>query len=160
MFLTTVGEYTGSVRPRTVYRVGKAKYDLTSAEGARLYGGRWNRPGAAVLYTSSNLALAMFEVLIHTGRQRPPEGFAYLPVQIASQCPIEVVEYSDLPGGELEREWCVTCGTRWLRTGRAPVLCVPSAAMPSVESNWILGPEAPTTYADPEPLAWDRRLFG
>ncbi|MBK8348315.1 MAG: RES family NAD+ phosphorylase [Saprospiraceae bacterium] len=49
-----------------VYRITREKYaaDLTG-EGARLYGGRWNRPGVAALYTSEARSLAILELLVH-----------------------------------------------------------------------------------------------
>ncbi|MBL0100360.1 MAG: RES family NAD+ phosphorylase [Saprospiraceae bacterium] len=49
-----------------VYRITREKYaaDLTG-EGARLYGGRWNRPGVAALYTSEARSLALLELLVH-----------------------------------------------------------------------------------------------
>lgn len=50
----------------TVYRIAKAAFihDLTG-EGARLYGGRWNRPGVAALYTSQARSLCMLELIVH-----------------------------------------------------------------------------------------------
>jgi RES domain-containing protein len=49
-----------------VYRISRSKYanDL-SGEGARLYGGRWNRPGLSALYTSQSRALALLELIVH-----------------------------------------------------------------------------------------------
>ena len=37
--------------------------------GARVYGGRWNHIGTAIVYTSDSLALAAMELFIHV--QRP-----------------------------------------------------------------------------------------
>src|SRR5581483_7913131 len=36
-----------------------------SGEGARLFGGRYNGKGFAVVYTSSSVALAALEMLVH-----------------------------------------------------------------------------------------------
>ncbi len=49
-----------------VFRISRTKYinDL-SGEGAKLYGGRWNRPGVAMLYTSQARSLAMLELIVH-----------------------------------------------------------------------------------------------
>ncbi len=49
-----------------VYRIAKTLYvnDL-SGEGARLHGGRWNRPGVPVLYTSQARSLALLELIVH-----------------------------------------------------------------------------------------------
>lgn len=49
-----------------VYRISRTKYsDDLSGLGARMYGGRWNRPGLAALYTSQNRALALLELIVH-----------------------------------------------------------------------------------------------
>ena len=48
------------------YRICKSQYsgDI-SGLGAKMFGGRWNRPGVAVLYTSSARSLAILELLVH-----------------------------------------------------------------------------------------------
>jgi RES domain-containing protein len=49
-----------------LYRIAKTIYisDLSGA-GAKMYGGRWNRPGMAMLYTSQARSLAILELIVH-----------------------------------------------------------------------------------------------
>ena len=49
------------------WRIVKTRYsaDAFSGEGARLYGGRWNSPGVAMVYTAGSKSLATLEVLVH-----------------------------------------------------------------------------------------------
>jgi RES domain-containing protein len=49
----------------TIVRLYRSRFSPKDATGARLYGGRWNSPGNAMLYASSTLALACLEVLVH-----------------------------------------------------------------------------------------------
>jgi|GEM_PF-4679954 len=53
-----------------VYRIAQTKYaqDITGS-GAKKYGGRWNRPGVAALYTSQQRSLCMLELLVHFNAQ-------------------------------------------------------------------------------------------
>lgn len=49
-----------------VYRISSPQYigDL-SGNGAKLYGGRWNDKGVAVVYFASSRAMAIMELLVH-----------------------------------------------------------------------------------------------
>ncbi len=49
----------------TIVRLYRSRYSPKDATGAKLYGGRWNSPGNAVLYASSTLALSCLEILVH-----------------------------------------------------------------------------------------------
>ena len=44
---------------------GLAPFADLSGEGARLYGGRWNSSGRAMVYAASDAALAVLEVRVH-----------------------------------------------------------------------------------------------
>jgi RES domain-containing protein len=49
-----------------LFRIAKTIYasDL-SGVGAKMYGGRWNKPGIAMLYTSEARSLAILELIVH-----------------------------------------------------------------------------------------------
>ena len=47
------------------WRLCRAPFADLSGEGARRYGGRWNRPGRPIVYAASSAALAVLEVRVH-----------------------------------------------------------------------------------------------
>jgi RES domain-containing protein len=57
-----------------VYRISQRKYasDI-SGTGAALYGGRWNKKGAAVLYTGESREIALLETIVHTPPMLVPD---------------------------------------------------------------------------------------
>lgn len=46
-----------------VYRIALAKYCDASGEGAKRYGGRWNKPGHPILYGGASIASSLLERL-------------------------------------------------------------------------------------------------
>lgn len=83
-----------------VYRIQKAQHAATclTCEGARLYGGRWNRPGVALVYAAATPELALLETLVHldgTPLSRLPP---YVLVTLAlPDDAVEVIAPTDLP---------------------------------------------------------------
>ena len=69
------------------WRIVKAQHSATgfSGEGARRYGGRWNSPTSAVVYTSNTKFLAALECLVHLD---PLVLFTYVAfcVEFAESC--------------------------------------------------------------------------
>ena len=125
----------------TVWRVVTERYADTafSGEGARLYGGRWNPKGVAMVYTAQTQSLALLEMLV----QDSPLRAHY--VMIPARFPERIVERMDpasLPvdwreisaRGELQQ-----VGARWSQTRASAVLAVPSAVVPA-ETNYLLNP--------------------
>ena len=49
------------------WRITKRKHarDAFTGEGAREFGGRWNNPGTAIVYTAQSQSLAALEMLVH-----------------------------------------------------------------------------------------------
>ena len=49
------------------WRIVSARFQAQAfdGEGARLHGGRWNNPGARVVYCAGSVSLATLEMLVH-----------------------------------------------------------------------------------------------
>jgi RES domain-containing protein len=55
------------------------------AEGARLFGGRWNSPGHPVVYTAQSLALAALEILVHVDSDKLLQDYLAIPATVGPQ---------------------------------------------------------------------------
>ena len=79
-----------------VYRITRTKWanDLTG-EGARLYGGRWNRKGVPCLYTSSSISLAILEFSVNVKLDQLPRGLSLVTLKIPDE--VHEVRIEELP---------------------------------------------------------------
>ena len=59
-------------------RLAREPFQDLDGEGARLHGGRWNSVGTPVVYTSSTLALAVLEMLVHVDPEDLPKDLVAL----------------------------------------------------------------------------------
>jgi RES domain-containing protein len=147
------------------FRLVKHKHAAQSfdGEGARLFGGRWNRPGVAVVYASENLSLAALELLVHL------EWGALLGHYVVCRVEFPESAVEEFSAKRLPADWRTSpappalqeLGSRWARARRSAVLRVPSAVIPR-ESNFLLNPDHPTfsrfVRTAPEPFDFDPRL--
>lgn len=146
------------------FRIGDARFPLFDGTGARLYGGRWNSPGRAVIYAAETYAGAILEILAHSNLSRLPRTHAVLTIEVPADLAVESLEASDLPGWNLPNQAISRAfGDRWLAEARSAILTVPSLVTGGREHNFLLNhahPEfARITHSQPEPVAWDERLF-
>ena len=146
------------------FRIGDARFPLFDGTGARLCGGRWNSPGRAVLYAAETYAGAILEILVHANLNRLPRTHAVLTIEIPTHLAVERLAASDLPGWNLPNQAVSRAfGDRWLTDARTSVLLVPSLVTQGREHNALLNPAHPDfariTHSQPEPVAWDERLF-
>ena len=117
--------------------------DAFVGEGARLFGGRWNSPGLAIVYGSQHKSLAALEQLVHFNPIRP-NRFKVFQFQFADSL-IENVSMRNLP-----KDWrqeppppsTQRFGTVWARELRSAVLAIPSIVIPD-ELNYLLNPAHP-----------------
>jgi RES domain-containing protein len=111
-----------------------------SGDGARLYGGRWNRKGVPLVYTAATRSLAVLEMLVQDEPLRA--RYVMIEVRIPKGVQIDRVKIEDLPAGwrsMAARENLQAIGTEWARKRDTAMLAVPSAVIPA-ESNYLLNP--------------------
>ena len=88
--------------PVHIYRIQKWQFvdSLTTGEGARLYGGRWNPVGTPLVYTSGTPELALLEVLVHLEGTPLHDLPPYVLVTLAlPDGLVETIAEADLPAG-------------------------------------------------------------
>lgn len=147
------------------WRIVKASRapDAFDGEGARLYGGRWNSPGTAVVYTAQSRSLAALELLVHLQASQLLMAYSSIPVEFEDAL-IETVDpervtpnWRDYPApSALQR-----LGDRWAAERRSAVLKVPSVVIPG-EINFIINPRHPDfgrlAIGAPQRFEFDSRL--
>jgi RES domain-containing protein len=119
-----------------VYRLQHAERsrEALSGEGARVYGGRWNPPGAAVVYASASRALAILEMFVHLTLEARTMRFVLCAIELPSRARLTRHDGERPPlafGASQE------IGRRWLQGGRTLALVVPSVIVPR-EANYVL----------------------
>lgn len=148
----------------TVWRLVTHRFAETafSGEGARLYGGRWNRKGIPLVYTAGSQSLTMLEMLVQDEPLRA--NYMMIPATLPDSLVIERIDPAQLPADWRDlaaREQLQALGTDWARRRLSAVLAVPSTVIP-VETNYLLNPLHPA-YPEieigvPQPFITDLRL--
>lgn len=128
-----------------VWRIARHSYALDRVGiGARDTGGRWNRPGTAVIYTGRTVGITALERFVHLAGVMPPD-LVLVQIELPENCSVEEPAHADLPpdwNAVPVRPGSMDLGTAWARRRRSLVLYVPSALVPE-ESNAVLNPSHP-----------------
>lgn len=148
-----------------VWRITRRKYTALDGEGARLNGGRWNREGVAVVYTSATLSLAALEYLVHVDVEDVPDDLVALEIEVPDDAPAAAVSLDEL-GADWntadEHPDCLEAGDARIGRGEALSLRVPSAVIPW-EFNVLLNPRHPEAarmeVVSTRDFSFDRRLI-
>ncbi len=150
--------------PLRVYRIADRRHPIFDGTGAALHGGRWNSPGRRVVDAALSFACAMLERLAQTGTGAMPRNQYAVAIDVPDGVAIEEATAADVPGWDLpnqraSRAYC----DAWLAEGRTAVLVVP-AVVSRFDRNVLISQDHPAfgmiRCGPPEPVIWDRRLFG
>ncbi len=149
-----------------VWRLVTARFIDTAfaGEGARRYGGRWNKKGAPLIYTAGSQSLAMLEMLLQDEPLRA--RYFMIPAEIPTGMKIDRANFGSLPSDWRDHtalERLRTIGTEWAAQLSSAVLAVPSAVVPA-EANYLLNPKHPgfarVLSGKPQELVTDLRPVG
>jgi len=149
-----------------IFRVAQHNFiqDL-SGEGARLFGGRWNKKGDAMIYFSEHLSLCVLELLAHMDYQFINNAYSFIEAEIPEKLlseltqPMKVsADWRSNPPISQTQDY----GSQWLQKQEQLALKVPSAVLPEAW-NILINPKH--QFVDQlkivrtEPLRLDARLL-
>ena len=120
--------------------------DDMTGEGARRSGARWNRIGSPVVYTSTSIALACLETVVHLAGGDLPLNRYLLRIDIPDDIwlaaivldPAKHVGWDAEPPGKVS----LNVGEQWLAAKASLLLSVPSVIVPE-ERNVLINPAHP-----------------
>lgn len=152
------------------YRLARQQHLASplDGEGARRWGGRWNRPGHRLVYLADHPATAILETVVHlTDPTLAPTDYFLLTVDVPDATVIvaDRIDPDTLPP-DWREEGSVACqraGHAWLGgVPHAAVCWAPSAVIPG-ERNLLLDPEHAEAGAvrviTQQPFVFDPRLL-
>lgn len=128
------------------WRIVKARHAASAfaGEGARQAGGRWTRPGIAVVYVAESVSLAMLEMLVHLQAREMLRSYRLFEVTFDDAW-VTTVDRNALPA-TWRRSPPPTAvqqiGDTWIAEGKSAILKVPSVIVPT-EWNYVLNPAHP-----------------
>jgi len=137
--------------------------DAFNGEGAARYPGRWNEARVPMVYLSSTLPLAAWEMYVHLDNLASLTPYKFLAVGFDKKlCAVHPLP--SLPAGWDDNtiQSCTRIiGTRWAHSLSSVVLAVPSAIFPT-ELNYLVNPRHPDfsrlKINEPISFEFDRRL--
>ncbi len=149
--------------PLRVIRLHDPRFTPLDSTGARTYGGRWNSPGAEVVYAALSYGGAVLETRAHANvRTPPPREIAV--VTIPADVRVAELRAEDLPGwDDVDQSASRSAGDAWIAAGHTVAMIVPSRAGAPLERNVVLNlahPDAKKLRVESlGPVPWDLRLF-
>lgn len=125
-----------------VWRLTKAAHAPgLDGEGARLWGGRWNSPGFAAVYSASSPSLAVLESFVHVPPAMRSAG-GIPPLVLVTLNLLDGLTETAPPFGLADGHAQRSFGDEWLKSMRSCILSASSAVIPK-EQNHVLNPAHP-----------------
>ena len=147
------------------WRICRKGHQDLDGEGARLNGGRWNSEGVPAVYTSSTIALAALEYLVHVDIEDVPHDLVAMAIEVPDDTGLKTVAPNDLPADwnqAPDHPECTRIGDQWIASGAELLLRVPSAVVPE-DWNLLINPAHPrageVVVTSVRPFAFDPRLL-
>lgn len=125
----------------TVFRICNPQFsEDISGTGAKLYGGRWNSKGVAVLYASEYISLSVLEMLVHNRFTDFVTDLNLLHLAFADTLSIKEVKNSKLKTDWInDFDYTRFMGDQFIKAETHAILKVPSAVIKE-EHNFIINP--------------------
>lgn len=150
-----------------LFRLAKKAFanDL-SGNGAKLYGGRWNSKGVALIYTSENRALCTAEIAVHTPLGIVPTDYFLISIEVPDNLKILQLDVSQLkntpwrshPPNQITQK----IGDDFAKENKYLIFKVPSVIVQG-EYNYLINPAHPLankiSVINIEPFTFDDRFF-
>lgn len=148
------------------WRIVRTKHlqNAFDGEGARLYGGRWNNVGTAIVYAAESRALAALELLVHLNASEILRAYSIIPVDIPERL-VRTIDSADLadnwrayPSPPANK----ALGDAWCSRQDSAVLAVPSAVVEG-DSIFLVNPAHPDfgqlKIGEAAPFTFDERVL-
>ena len=125
----------------TVFRICNPQFsEDISGTGAKLYGGRWNSKGIAMLYASEHISLSVLEMLVHNRFTDFATDLNLLYLAFADTLGVKEVKNSKLKTDWVnDFDYTRFMGDQFIKAGTHAILKVPSAIIKE-EHNFIINP--------------------
>jgi RES domain-containing protein len=145
-----------------LYRLVKCIYADLSGTGARLYGGRWNSEGKAMVYLTSSRSLGALEALAHLSPTNLPNDYCMMAIETPDN-------FMEADIDTLPKNWhefpepnsLKHIGNSFLQENKYLLLKVPSAIVKE-EYNYLMNPQHPQfaeiKILSTQPFHFDARL--
>ena len=147
-----------------VYRLTESKFaDSLDGIGAKMYGGRWNSEGIAMLYCTQYISLAVLEIVVKTSIANIPSGYSLLKIEVPDKMSVTTLQNNKLKTGwKKDIGYSRYIGDSFIKSGNSPVLRTPSAIIEE-ENNLLFNPSHPDfkllKIISHSHFDFDKRLF-